>query len=73
MNKVLFKEEQQFRQWWWIVMILGTTVPVMVMSIYSLYQQLVRGIQVGDSPTPNGVLIVGFIFFVHYALGVFQA
>lgn len=54
-------------------MILGTTVPVMVMSIYSLYQQLVRGIQVGDSPTPNGVLIVGFIFFVHYALGVFQA
>ena len=50
MNKILFKEEQQFRQWWWIVLILGATIPAMVMCIYALYQQTVRGIQVGDSP-----------------------
>lgn len=62
MNKVLFKEEQQFRQWWWIVMILGTIVPALVMCIYALYQQTVRGIQVGDSPAPNGVLIGAFFF-----------
>lgn len=60
MNKVLFKETQQFRQWWYVVLILGATVPVLVMSVYTLYQQMVRGIQVGDSPAPNGVLIVVF-------------
>ena len=62
MNKVLFKEEQQFRQWWWIVMILGVTIPAMVMNIYAIYQQMVRGIQVGDSPVPNVMLIVGLVF-----------
>lgn len=62
MNKVLFKEEQQFRQWWWIVMILGVTIPAMVMNIYAIYQQIVRGIQVGDSPVPNVMLIVGLVF-----------
>jgi len=30
------------------------------MSIYALYQQMVRGVQVGDTPAPNGVLIVVF-------------
>ena len=60
MNKVLFKETQQFRQWWYVVLVLSATVPAMVMSIYALYQQMVRGIQVGDSPAPNGVLIVVF-------------
>lgn len=62
MDKILFKETQQFRQWWYIVLILGATVPVMVMCIYTLYQQMIRGIQVGDSPAPDGVLIV--VFFV---------
>lgn len=62
MNKVLFKEEQQFRQWWWIVLILGATVPVMVMNIYVAYQQMVRGIPVGDNPAPNGVVIGVFVF-----------
>lgn len=61
MDKVLFKETQQFRQWWYIVLILGATVPVMVMCIYAFYQQRIRGIQVGDSPAPDGVLIVVFI------------
>jgi len=61
MNKVLFKEEQQFRQWWYIVLILAATVPVMIMSIYSLYMQIVKGVQVGDSPAPNAVLVVVFI------------
>jgi len=61
MDKVLFREEQQFRQWWYIVLILAATVPVMIMSIYSLYMQIVKGVQVGDSPAPNAVLVVVFI------------
>jgi hypothetical protein len=72
MNKVLFKEEQQFRQWWWIVLILGTTIPAMVMCVYVLYQQVVQGIQVGDSPAPNGVMILGFIFLCIMLWGYFK-
>jgi len=64
MNKILFKETQQFRQWWWIVLILASTVPIMVFSIYALYQQTINGIQVGDSPAPNGVLIFLPFFMV---------
>ena len=62
MSKVLFKEEQQFRQWWYIILILGATVPAMVMCIYAFYQQMVNGIQVGDSPAPNAVLVIVFFF-----------
>jgi hypothetical protein len=58
MNKVLFKEEQQFRQWWYILLILVAIVPVMVFNIYTLYMQVVKGIPVGDSPAPNAVLVL---------------
>jgi len=58
MNKVLFKETQQFRQWWNILLILVATVPAMIFAGYALYQQLVYGIQVGDEPAPNAVLII---------------
>lgn len=64
MNKVLFKESQQFRQWWNILLILISTVPVMIFSIYSFWQQTVHGIHVGDSPIPNAVLIVTFLGMV---------
>jgi hypothetical protein len=60
MNKVLFREEHQFRQWWYIILILAVTVPIMVMSIYTLYMQTVKGVQVGDSPVPNVILVVVF-------------
>jgi len=72
MNKLLFREEQQFRQWWWIVLILGATIPAMVMCIYALYQQTVRGIQVGDSPAPNGVLVIVFVFLCIMLWGYFS-
>ncbi len=60
MNKVLFREEQQFRQWWYILLIMASIVPVMVMSIYALYMQTVKGVQVGDNPSPNAALIAVF-------------
>ena len=62
MNKVLFKEEQQFRQWWWIVVVLGSTVPVIVNTIYVLYRQVVDGILVGNSPVPNFFLVLLLLF-----------
>jgi hypothetical protein len=62
MNKVLFKEEQQFRQWWYLLTLIGSIVPIMIFCIYALYQQTVRGSQVGNSPAPNLVLVI--LFFV---------
>jgi len=58
MNKVLFKETQQFRQWWNILLILAVTVATAAFAGYALYQQMVNGIQVGDEPAPNAVLII---------------
>jgi hypothetical protein len=58
MKKVLFSEKQQFRQWWNILLILVATVPAMIFTGYSLYQQMVNGIQVGDTPAPNAFLAI---------------
>jgi len=44
----------------------------MVICIYALYQQTVRGIQVGDSPAPNGVLIVILVFLFVMLWGYFS-
>ncbi len=62
MNKVLFKEEQQFRQWWYLTTLLASIVPTMIFCIYALFQQGVRGIPVGNSPAPNVVLVI--LFFI---------
>lgn len=61
MKKILFKESQQFRQWWHIVFILLSTVPSMIMCLYVLFQQMVMGEKVGNSPAPNGVMIAAFL------------
>jgi len=60
MNKVFFKEEQQFRQWWQITLRLVATVPAMIICIYTLYQQNVAGVHVGDGWAPN-ILVIGTI------------
>jgi hypothetical protein len=61
MNKILFKEEQQFREWWQIVLRLIATIPAMIMCFYTLYMQNVVGVQIGDSPAPNVVMILALI------------
>jgi len=61
MHKVLFKEEQQFRQWWYIMLVMVSVIPSMLFCVYALYQQVVNGIQIGDSPAPNAVLAGLFI------------
>lgn len=61
MHKVLFKEEQQFRQWWYIMLVMVSVIPSMLFCVYALYQQVVNGIQIGDSPAPNAVLVGLFI------------
>lgn len=72
MKKALFKEEQQFRQWWYIVTVLAATVPVIFFSMYSLIQQVVSGIPVGDNPAPKGVH-VGIIVFLTALLWLYYS
>ena len=61
MNKILFREEQQFREWWQIVLRLAATVPAIIICIYTLYKQVILGVQVGDSPAPNAVMVGAII------------
>jgi len=64
MKKVLFRETQQFKQGWNLYLILITHVPLLIFFFYALYQQAVKGIQVGDNPAPNWVLILLIITMI---------
>lgn len=70
MNKIYFKEEQQFRQWWNVLLILASVVSGIGFSLYALYQQVVLGKQVGNSPAPNAVLVI-VIFVLLLVLWVY--
>jgi len=70
MTKVLFKEEQRFRQWWYVLMLLGVTVPLIVFNFYTIIQQAYRGIPVGEKPAPTWYAIVSLLvclFFLSFA------
>jgi hypothetical protein len=69
-NKILFKEEQRFRQWWFIILILISVVPAMMFTSYALIQQI-RGIQVGETPAPIPVLAILTVFFPVLLWGYF--
>ena len=64
MNKILFKEEQQFRQWWNLLVIFASIMSGVGFSSYALYRQVVIGKQVGNSPAPNVVLVVTILFLL---------
>ncbi len=62
MNKTLFKEEQQFRQWWNLLVVLASTVLGIGFSLYALYQQVILEKQVGNDPAPIAVLSLLIVF-----------
>jgi len=64
MNRTLFKEEQQFRQWWNLLLVLASVVSGIGFSIYALYQQLILGKQVGNEPAPNAVMAILIVFLL---------
>lgn len=64
MNQVLFKEEQQFRQWWNLLIVITASVSGIVFSIYALYQQIIVGKQIGNEPAPNAVLAILIVFLL---------
>lgn len=72
MNKILFKEAQQFRQWWQVIVVLLSTIWGMVMCIYTLWKQLIEKVPVGDSPAPNPMLVITLIFMAVVLWGFFS-
>ncbi len=60
MNKILFKETQQFRQWWVMLFILAATVPAMIYNVYGFFSEVVQQIPVGNTPTPAYVFAISF-------------
>ena len=62
MEKALFKEEQQFRQWWYILLVVAATVPSLIYAVYALFQKIVNDQLVGDNPSPTVVLLIMIVF-----------
>ena len=71
MNKILFKETQQFRQWWFILLILAATVPSMIFSISGFWKQFVQHISVGNELAPDFMYVVSFFIMALVLWGFF--
>ena len=49
-HNVLFEEKQYFRRTWLLYVVLATTIPIALLLIYGMYQQLVLGQPFGNNP-----------------------
>ncbi|MDI1322579.1 MAG: hypothetical protein PSV36_07495 [Algoriphagus sp.] len=62
----LFKEQQRFTQWWlWLILI-----PIGVLPVVGIFQQLILKEEFGDNPMSDFGLIL-FAVFVFALLGLF--
>lgn len=62
----LFKEKQRFTQWWlWLILI-----PIVILPVVGIVQQLILGEEFGDNPMSDLGLIL-FAVFVFALLGLF--
>ena len=62
----LFKEDQRFTQWWlWVILI-----PIGILPVVGIVQQLILGEEFGDNPMSDFGLIL-FAVFVFALLGLF--
>lgn len=62
----LFKEDQRFTQWWlWLILI-----PIGILPVVGIVQQLILGEEFGDNPMSDLGLIL-FAVFVFALLGLF--
>ena len=66
MPKLLFKEEQRFKQsWLWVILIVTAILP-----LYGIYQQIILGKPFGNNPMSDGALI-GFTIMLLILIGLF--
>ena len=66
--ETVFREKQQFRQWWiWLLL-----SPLIIVTLYVVFNQLVLGEPVGDNPMSDlgvvlfSVFAICIIFFIWY-------
>lgn len=64
MVKKFYTETQKFNQPWIRILILLATIPLSLVLVYGLYQQVILGIPFGDKPAPNFILIVITVFIL---------
>ena len=56
-DKVLFSEQQKFKQWWlWIILIVSNFIFVL-----GIYKQMILKEQFGDNPMSNTGLLIGLL------------
>ncbi len=59
-DKILFSEQQKFKQWWlWIIL------PVLnFIFILGIYKQIILKEQFGDNPMSNSGLVIGLVLMI---------
>ena len=67
-EKILFSEQQKFRQIWLWVMVLSATGASIGVFLWALIQQVVRGVPFHDKFMSNTELIIAFAFSLGLAL-----
>ncbi|WP_264522080.1 hypothetical protein [Flavobacterium sp. N1994] len=55
-EKILFYEEQKFKQWWLWLLLIGLNG----IFLFGIYQQIVEKVPFGDNPTSDSGLYIGF-------------
>lgn len=55
----LYREEQRFRQWWVLLLVLG----IAALSWWGFYEQIVRGRPWGNNPGPDWVIWLNWLIF----------
>jgi len=63
MKTIYFEEEQRMNHWWlWIIVI-----PITILFLYALYQQLYLGVPFGQNPMND----LGLVAFSAFIIGLF--
>lgn len=70
MTQARFVEEQRFRQWWLILLVVFMVLVTVVPFGGGMFRQLVTGQPWGDRPLPDGALIGVGLFSIGISLGV---
>jgi hypothetical protein len=69
-GKILFSEQQKFRQiWLWIMLLTVLSILITVFS-WGLIRQIVHGRPFGNNPMSDSGLIITFIFIITLAVGL---
>jgi hypothetical protein len=64
MNKILFREEQQFREWWRTIIVLISIVPAIITLVYSLMRLNGNNDPFGRSSMPVPIIVIFLIFLL---------